>query len=177
MQRYLSTVALASIVFIISGCSSAEPTVEKLPLDTKDTATAETTNTASAKDTLITFFDYLNKDEFEKAGTLFSTDEADWETPYIYSSDEDKKDKAKVFKRFCEATQTCLKVEVLSTTKNSEDNYTFTVQFKEKDGSIMKYGPFGGVDNDPTPPETKFKYNVKKVGDLYKVITSPLYRP
>lgn len=160
MKKQFLAVALSSIMFLIYGCSSTQPI---------QSVTAETT--------LITFFDHLNENQFEKAVTLFSADESDWETLNTYSADEEKKDKAKVLETFCNATQTCLKLEVLSTTKNSEDDYTFTVQFKEKDGSIMKYGPFNGVENDPTPPQTKFEYNVKKVGDLYKVITSPLYRP
>lgn len=189
MQKRFIFTAFSSTVLLLSACSAAQPAkvvidnpkVENLPVEVKQTApipkSIEITQPTSAKETLISFFDYLSKNEFEKAVQLFSTDEADWYTPYIYSADEDKNDKAKVLKTFCEATQTCLKLEVLSTTKKSEDDYTFTVQFKEKDGSIMKYGPFGGVENDPTPPQTKFEYSVKKVGDSYKVITSPLYRP
>jgi hypothetical protein len=171
MKKALLTILSIGMTLIFSGCNENKQmaSVEQKP--------AVEQPAEIAKNTLITFFEYLSKNEFAKAVPLFSADEADWETPNIYSSEEDKKDKAKVFEKFCNATQTCLKTEVLGTTKNSEDHYTFTVQFIQKDGSIMAYGPFNGVDNDSTPPQTKFEYNVEKVAGIYKVMTSPLYRP
>lgn len=166
---------LASTLLLFSACSQAQPVVEKPAPVVQQSA--EIVQLSSAKEALTSFFHHLAKNEFEKAVQLYSTDEADWYTPEIYAQEDHKKDRAKILEDFCKATGTCLEIEVLSAKDPKDNDYEFTVQFREKDGSIMLYGPFGGVENDKTPPQTKFEYHVKKVGDLYKVITPPLYRP
>lgn len=135
-----------------------------------------------AEQTLVNFFDFLVKKDAQSAVDIFYPTNAKgdyaWSLVTMFP-DPTKQNptKADELAYYCVAVGTCLKVDVLSGTEVARDFYSFDVQFRDKDGAIFLYGPFGGETAEQNPPETKFKFSVKKIDGVYKVITPPLYRP
>lgn len=139
-------------------------------------------NKKIAEQTLVNFFDSLASKDYKNAVKIFypldPSGKYEWELVTQYrDSTKQNPSKAEDLAYYCEAVGTCLKVEILNNKEEKGDNFIFEVQFKEKDGSILLYGPFGGLTAEQSPPETKFRYEVKRIDGVYKVITPPLYRP
>lgn len=139
-------------------------------------------NELTPEQTLVNFFDSLVNEDYEKAIKTFHPLNAhgdyDWNLVTQYSKpDIQNPTKAEELAYYCEVVGTCLEIEVLSGTDLENGVYTFNVQFKNTDGTIFLYGPFGGSPAEQSPPQTTFQYSVKKIDGLYKVITPPLYRP
>jgi hypothetical protein len=130
---------------------------------------------SSARTTLVNFFDFLSNKKYDSAVEIFSP--LDWQTLKIYSPTDEKISQGKDLENYCLATQTCLPIDVLDVSVKSEGDYVFNVQFREKNGDIMKYGPFGGLSEKESPPQRYFEFEVKKINGTYKVVTPPLYRP
>ncbi|HAL50117.1 MAG: hypothetical protein UU40_C0015G0022 [Candidatus Uhrbacteria bacterium GW2011_GWD2_41_121] len=134
------------------------------------------------QETLVSYFDFLVIEDYESAVEIFypldGNGDYDWSMVTQYRHTKTKSStKAEELANYCEAVGTCLKVEVLSSEQTGDDLYKFTVQFINSDDSILLYGPFGGMTEEEMQPETKFQYYVKKIDNVYKVITPPLYRP
>jgi len=134
------------------------------------------------QETLVSYFDFLVNEDYESAVEIFypldGNGDYDWSMVTQYRNTKTKSStKAEELADYCEAVGTCLQVEVLSSVEIDIDLYAFEVQFREKDGGVFLYGPFGGIMAEQSPPETKFQYYVKKIDNVYKVITPPLYRP
>lgn len=128
------------------------------------------------KRTLINFFNYLEKGDFDNAVKLFHQD--DWEQLNSFSVPSEQGNKAKVLENYCNAVGTCMKAEVLSVTaKKSKVQYFLVVQFIQDDGSIYVFGPCCGATEEEMPPQKQFIFEVKKIDGDYKVVTPPLYRP
>lgn len=177
MKKILLPSLFVVIALILSGCS--QNVSEKQPIDTQPLPIEKESNQqpTTAKDALITFFDSLNKNEFEKASKLFSSDEADWEGLAVYSPIEDTNNKAKVLENYCKATLTCLKAKVLEVKEGGSGEYTLIVQFLNNDGTTYIFGPCCGATEKEMPSKDTFDYRVKKNNNMFKVITPPLYRP
>ena len=133
-----------------------------------------------AEETLVSFFAYLSNQDFEKALSLFelSDDPANsWEGLEIFSLPEDRNDKTKVLKNYCQATGTCLKARVIETKKEYNDTYNLVVQFQNADDSVFVLGPCCGATEEEMPPQDKFNFKVKKINNVFKVATAPIYVP
>jgi hypothetical protein len=129
-------------------------------LDVKDivkTFIATADESESAKNTLIAFFDYLSKNEFEAAANLFSLD------PQFTPLEEfaTGNNQAEVLKNYCQAVGTCLKTNVLSVKKATNDEYHLVVEFVNKDDSIYVFGPCCGATEEEMPSKNKFDFTVK----------------
>ena len=136
----------------------------------------ESTN---AEEALVSFFTYLSNQDYKKALTLFELDDPanSWEGFASFSLEEDRSDKAKVLKNYCEATGTCLKAKVIETQKGTNDTYDLVVQFLNTDSSIFILGPCCGATKEEMPSQDKFNFKVKKINNIFKVTTAPIYRP
>lgn len=132
-----------------------------------------------AKNTLVAFFDYLSKNEFEKALGLFSLDDPtnSWEGLASLSPSAERNNKAKVLENYCKATGTCLKAKVLEVKKETGDNYDLVVQFLNADGSVFVKGPCCGATEETMPSTSKFDFKVKKINNAFRASTAPVYRP
>ncbi|MDD5749442.1 MAG: hypothetical protein PHO91_01485 [Patescibacteria group bacterium] len=132
-----------------------------------------------AEQTLISFFTYLNDQDFDKALTLFELDgsTSSWENLEIFSLPEDRNDKAKILKRYCEATGTCLRAKVIDIKKENNGTYNLLVQFQKADGSTFVLGPCCGATEEEMPSQNKFNFEVKKIDNTFKVTTAPIYVP
>lgn len=128
---------------------------------------------------LVSFFSYLSDQKFEKALTLFELEDStnSWEGLESFSLPEDRNNKAKVIERYCEATRTCLKAKVIETKKETSDTYNLLVQFLNIDGSIFVLWPCCGASEQEMPSQDKFNFKVKKINNIFKVTTAPIYVP
>lgn len=202
MNKLLLTIIITAIVvagIVLSFIDLTQKSSEKSVIDNRNIVESEQFNQESkrveqlkekgdiisvsvdesemAKNTLISFFDYLSKNEFEKALTLLNLDEGEWEGLSIFSLPEERSNKAKVLETYCQAVGTCLRAEVLDVKKEMSDEYSLVVQFLNKDGSIYVFGPCCGATEETMPSKKEFDYKVKKIDDIFKVETAPLYRP
>ena len=143
--------------------------IKLIPITTKD-------ESKTAKDTLVTFFDYLGKNEFEKAVELYEFDNGFTLIEELTPAEE-QDDKAKVLENFCKAVGTCLEVKVLETKRTTNYEYSMVVQFIKSDGTFYVFGPCCGATEEQMPSTDKFDYTVKKINGEFKVTTPPLYRP
>lgn len=160
---------------------SKECQAVKIGLATNLSLVGETKDAAKV---LVDFFNFLDKKEYAQALKLFSpvdqsTTDANfaWKQMQVYSPTDQKNSKEKDLEYYCGGTGTCLPVEILAFTEKAQGDYLFRVQFREKNGEIMSYGPFGGMTEQESIPETQFEFEVRKINGVFKVITAPLYRP
>lgn len=129
--------------------------------------------------TLNQFFSYLHDKKFDKALELFepSDEERGWESMESFSPTEERNDKVKMLKNYCEVVGTCFKSKVLEVKKINDAEYELTAQFIEDNGSVFVLGPCCGATEEEMPAQKEFKYKVKKINGDFKVTNAPVYRP
>jgi hypothetical protein len=166
MKKILFTIFLCSIV-VLTGCSNTSNKIN------------EQDDLSIAENALISFFDHLDSQNFEKALELFELNHSadSWEGLEIFSLPEERDNRAQVLKNYCAATGTCLKAMVIDTIKENEETYNLLVQFKRADGSIFILGPCCGATEEEMPSQKEFNFKVKKINNEFKVITTPIYVP
>jgi hypothetical protein len=59
----------------------------------------------------------------------------------------------------------------------SRDEFRFSLELKNPDGSLFERGPCCGADPADSPPETQFDFIVKNVDGKYLVMDLPIYMP
>ncbi len=133
----------------------------------------------TAENTLLTFFDHVSRNQFEKASRLLEPENSGtlWEELKNFSLPEQREDKATVLKNYCEAVGTCLPAEILKTAKESDNIYMFTVQFRKPDKTIFILGPCCGATEEEMPSKTEFDFTVKKIDSTFRITTPPVYVP
>lgn len=160
---------------VLSGCDNL------LSKDTeyRNISASQQDESAKATETLVSFFTYLNNQDFEKALTLFELDDVanSWEGLETFSLPEDREDKAKVLKNYCKATNTCLRAKVIEIEKEADGKYNLVVQFQNADGSTFVRGPCCGATEEEMPSQDIFEFEVKKINNVFKVMTAPIYIP
>ncbi len=137
-----------------------------------------------AKQALISFFDYLNNQKYDKADSLYGWGEAEEAERYLLGLYERSSgDGVEAFRIFCEheiadnmvLDPACLlKVKILETEKLAEEQYEFTIQFLKDDGEVYIYACCGIPESEGS---REFEYKVKKINGVYKVITPPIFIP
>lgn len=129
-----------------------------------------------AQDVLIKYFDLLNSKEYDEAikyhGSGYSVLE-------YWNPNTDVNDYASLLKHGCESNGLrCLKIKnVISRQQISSTEFNFVVQFENNDGSLFEQGPCCGATEEQMPTKTDFGYKVKKIDDLFLVMTGPIYTP
>jgi len=143
MKKYLLIMTLIRLGMLLSGCNNFLSNINndsqgKIIID-KQTDQTEEENELQAQETLVSFFRYLSNQDFENALPLFESDESNdfWERFKDFTPPEDRNDKAKILQNYCQATNTCLKANVIQTQKEDNDTYNLIVQFQNIDGSIF----------------------------------------
>ncbi len=63
------------------------------------------------------------------------------------------------------------------TAQLSDDEFRFTVELQNPDGTLFIWGPCCGAEVEDLPPMTQFDFIVKRVGDKFVVQTLPIYVP
>jgi hypothetical protein len=130
-----------------------------------------------AKETLITYFVFLQKKEYEKA-VFFQGNPYVWESLRGWNPTIDPQNYTALLKAGCEGNGLqCLAIkEVKQVQQISSNEFRFTVQFINIDGDLFEMGPCCG-EQSTQPARTEFNYVVKKEEDGFKVTTSPIYVP
>ena len=120
-MKKISILFIIGIFLVMSGCADIESSeVNDLKNDTE-----------TAQNTLIAFFDSLEKNDFKNAVSLFSPYDFDWENLKVYN-EPDETDRVKMIRNYCYATTTCMKAEVLNIRKITDDEYSMVVRFFKK---------------------------------------------
>lgn len=112
----------------------------------------------------------LNDGEYIKAAGIF-----DWDSikdpSTVFGADYVVGDNSKTLANVCKNPNHCLRFyKILKTKKETNGDYTFTIQYKTKDGQIFVNSAqvSGSFIND-----TDFLYSVTKKGGAFKVATPP----
>ncbi len=156
--------AILTIAFMLmlAGCSSQKQSIDS------ETQLAETT--------LTSFFDNLSQQKFDKAVEFFTSDQEMRNNLSIYGP-EQKTGKADIMENYCTSVPSCLKVNIRDAKKMNDGEYTFKVQFHQKDGKLFILGPCCGATEKEMPPQDTFDFTVKKIDGIFKVTTPPVYVP
>jgi hypothetical protein len=152
-----------------------QPSLTPSPVITKDLGPV------TAENILVSFFNYVNNNDYENAVTLLSLSSSDWESMGGYASGNSPENflsnKESILKQYCEAIQTCLKAKPIKVVMLSDTEYRITTQFINQDGSIFVLGPCCGATEETMPSRQEFEYTVMKIDGEYKVANPPQYRP
>jgi hypothetical protein len=130
----------------------------------------------TAEQTLIEFFDLLNKGQYAEADKLYtgSYDELISMNPDITPSDH-----AALWKRGCEQNGLqCLTARhIVLDISRTASYYFFRVEFNAPDGSLFVRGPCCGATETEMPSQSSFTYTIIVVNGRCKVATMPVYVP
>jgi len=128
--------------------------------------------------TLISFFNYLHDEQYDKAVPLFEPGgNGSWEGLASFSLAEDRNDKGKVLANYCRAVGTCVRAKIVNVKKVDVNKYRFRMQFLKDDGNIFELGACCGESEEDMTPQREFVYFVDRIEGLYKVRTPPVYVP
>ena len=144
-------------------------------LSGNDSSNINTEDEQSAKETLITFFNNLANWQYEEALNYFypesnsmyyghsaNREYYDWDLISKYSN-RINASKAEQLADYCEITKSCLPIEIIETRTGDEFEYTFDVQFRKEDGSLLSYSSENITDSRRKNDET-FVFKVVKKG-------------
>ena len=129
----------------------------------------------TAQQTLIEFFDLLNKGQYAEADKLYagSYDELISMNPDVAPSDH-----VTLWQRGCEQNGfQCLTVRYAEIDISRATSYFFHVEFNAPDGSRFVRQPSSGANATEMPPQATFTYTVIVVSGRCKVATMPVYVP
>jgi hypothetical protein len=143
---------------------------------------ADRTETSSeglekARNALISFFQLLNQREYEKAAALYG---GDYQGLRDSNPLLDPQDYATLLKNGCEINGLqCLRVKrIVDKGVASLEEYHFTVEFVNEDGSLFVRGPCCGGNATDFPPESQFDYRViRDCAGKFLVLELPIYVP
>ncbi len=130
-----------------------------------------------AKEVLVSYFNLLNERQYAEALQYHGSG---YEYLQYWNPDMDINDHVGLIKSGCEVNGlNCLKIKtILSQNEISPTEFSFVIQFVNKDGTTFGIGLCcGATEETPEPPKTDFKYTVKKTGTSFLVVDSPRYTP
>ena len=168
------------------GNAEAVPDIASPPTPTLEIIAActpaNTTETPSegfekARSALVSFFELLNHQEYEKAATLYG---GDYQGLREWNPLADPQDHAALLTNGCEMNGLqCLQVKRIVDEKLvSLAEYHFTVEFLTQDGSLFVSGPCCGGNATDFPPESQFTYTVvRNCAGEFLVVELPVYMP
>jgi hypothetical protein len=132
--------------------------------------------TDRARKTLVAFFDLLNQGQYAEADELYG---GDYEVLIYYNPALDPGDHAALWRNACTINGAqCLPVRVATLKEQSGDEYIFTVEFNNTDGTLFVLGPCCGATENEMPPVSEFEYRVQKAADeRFVVLDPPVYVP
>lgn len=139
--------------------------------------TSQTTSgSEQAKQALTDFFTYLNQSDYAKADLLYA---GDYQTMIDWNPDVDPNDHQTLWKNACTMNGLqCLKVRSATLRAEKANEFVFTVEFSNPDGSLFVRGPCCGATETEMPSVSQFDYTVLKDAEgQFKVVDLPVYVP
>jgi hypothetical protein len=130
----------------------------------------------AARQALLAYFTALNEGRYAEAAGYYG---GSYEILTGYNPDVPLEDHETLLEAGCRYNGLqCLKVrEILNAEQISPNEFSFTVQFANPDGSLFQRDPCCGEDPAQSPPESQFPYTVIKSGEEFLVLELPVYVP
>jgi len=137
---------------------------------------APSTDSESARQTLIDFFDYLHNKQYTQADALFG---GDYEGLTSKNPDLNPNDHAALWQHGCRINgYQCLPVRSATLKDHHGDTFVFFVEFNNPDGSLFVRGPCCGATETEMPSASHFEFRVVGTADgQFKVLDLPVYVP
>ena len=150
--------ALTSLL-LITGCANQAPTESE-----------------QAKQALTDFFNYLNQGDYAKADQLYA---GDYQTLIDWNPEVDPNDHHLLWKNACTMNGLqCLKLRSATLREVKGNEYVFTVEFSNLDGSLFVRGPCCGASETEMPSVSQFDYTIQKDAEgKFKTVDLPVYVP
>jgi len=126
---------------------------------------------------LLQYFDHLHAGRYEDAVTLYG---GDYQLLIDQNPEIDPADHVALLKNACTTNGfRCLKIKLAGIDrKNSPNEYVFTVQFQNDDGTLFVLGPCCGASETEQPPISFFEIRVLKAAEgEFRVLDMPPYMP
>ncbi|KKQ27270.1 MAG: hypothetical protein US42_C0011G0008 [Candidatus Magasanikbacteria bacterium GW2011_GWC2_37_14] len=187
----------ATVIIILPGCGIVSKPIVQIPLPAPESENTSTitqptlsntsdtefqnnlknkTTQEQAELTLVHYFDLLNQKEYVKT-TIYNGH--GYETLQNWNPDTNPTNYAELIKYGCENNGwQCLKIKkIISKEEINPNEFKFVVQFLNNDGTLFERGPCCGSTEAEMPTKNKFEFIVKKIDNIFKVITSPVYIP
>lgn len=132
--------------------------------------------TDQARQALVAFFDLLSQGQYAEADELYGSD---YEVLMYYNPTLDPSDHAALWGNACTINGAqCLPVRAARLKEQAGDEYIFTVEFSNPDGTLFVLGPCCGATETEMPPASQFEYRVQKTADgKFVVLDLPVYVP
>lgn len=179
---------LGMALIIISACNKEPAPTPLEQLDSSDQSeiypisTVGAINTAAANDgsaysILLQFFDHLHTGRYEEAVKLYG---GSYQLMVDQNPAIDPADHVELMKSACTVNGAqCLQVKVAGIeSKPSPNEYLFTVQFQNDDGSLFELGPCCGASEAEQPSVSLFEIRVLQVAEgEFRVLDMPPYMP
>ena len=129
-----------------------------------------------ARQTLSDFFDSLNQGSYIQADQFFA---GDYQLMTNNNPSIDPDDHQALWSNVCTINGfQCLTVRTATLKETNGDEYIFTVEFNNADGSLFVLGPCCGATETEMPPVSRFEYRVQKMPDgRFVVLDLPVYVP
>ena len=186
MMKYILSIIITAGLVAISACS-VEPALPPHGFSTRQpeinmTSTIEVIITAAANDgsarsAILQFFDHLHAGRYEEAVNLYG---GSYQMMIDQNPALDPADHVALMKNACTTNGfQCLNLKVAGIDgKTSPNEYFFTVQFQNDDGSPFVLGPCCGASETEQPPVSLFGIRVMKVAEgEFRVLDMPPYMP
>jgi len=188
MKKKIRFVMIAAVLAVTSACGAEPVRPTPNPLtdigqpEVNTISTIEVINTAisidgSAYSALLQFFDHLHTGHYQEAVNLYG---GSYQLIIDQNPTIDPADNVALMKSACTTNGfQCLQLKVAGIEyKTSPNEYLFTVQFQNDDGSLFELGPCCGASETEQPPVSLFEVRVMQVaeGD-FRILDMPPYMP
>ncbi len=141
-------------------------------LQVQDSAALE-----AARQVLLAYLDALKKADYQAVVELYGGSYA-WLAEM--NPDLPAEDRLALWTRACQQNGFVCNLTVknwVQVAQLSPDQFRFTVELQNPDGSLFVLGPCCGADVEEFPPLTQFDFLVQHVGDAFLVQSLPIYVP
>jgi hypothetical protein len=141
------------------------------------TSTQEANDAQIAKETLLRFLSDLHEGGYEEAAALYG---GTYDTMIGHNESVSPADHVSLMRNACEINGAqCLEVENAKLNNQpAPGQFTFSLRFRQQDGTIYSRGPCCGASESDEPPQSTFLLTVKKTPDgSFLVMDMPPYSP
>lgn len=130
----------------------------------------------AARLTLIEFFDHLASDEYDQAADLYG---GDYRQLIVFGPQIDPENRPELWRNACNFSGLqCLQVRSTALKAQAANILTFTVEFKNADGSLFVLGPCCGATPAEMPHTAQFDVRLRRTEQgTFEVLDLPPYLP
>ena len=170
-MNVIRVILAGGLILLMAACSAKTSMESATPIPAIPDYQAE------ASQALQTFFDDLNRGDYEAAVALYG---GSYEWLSGMNPDIDPNDHVALFSQGCQFNGfVCIHtLSIKFDSQPSAKEYVFVVQFQNADGPLFVQGPCCGEDETTSPPVSEFKYTVTRTeSGIYQGMEMPPYVP